>query len=113
MKLAEEVSKLTEEFIAGLSRKEILQKSIDNYEMCIRDRAYRPLHVRAPIGLPHKSPLRKAAPDGKGRCFNAACTDFRLIKKDAAAIAGNRAGKTCLYHSERPFVAPSVHSAGL
>ena len=31
MKLAEEVSKLTEEFIAGLSRKEILQKSIDNY----------------------------------------------------------------------------------
>ena len=55
--------------------------------------AYRPLHVRAPIGLPHKSPLRKAAPDGKGRCFNAACTDFRLIKKDAAAIAGNRAGK--------------------
>lgn len=31
MELAEEVSKLTEEFIAGLSRKEILQKSIDNY----------------------------------------------------------------------------------
>lgn len=31
IKLAEEVSKLTEEFIAGLSRKEILQKSIDNY----------------------------------------------------------------------------------
>lgn len=31
MKLAEEVSKLAEEFIAGLSRKEILQKSIDNY----------------------------------------------------------------------------------
>lgn len=31
MELAEEISKLTEEFIAGLSRKEILQKSIDNY----------------------------------------------------------------------------------
>lgn len=31
MELAEKVSKLTEEFIAGLSRKEILQKSIDNY----------------------------------------------------------------------------------
>ena len=75
--------------------------------------AYRPLQVSAPIGLPHKSPLKKAAAAGNGRRFNAACTDFRLIKNEAAAIAGNRAGKTCSYHSESPFAAPSVHSAGL
>ena len=78
----------------------------------IRLELHKELQVSAPIGFPQIRALKNTTASVNGSFLSKTCMLLRLIRIEAAAIAGNKEGKSCLYHKVSHFAQPFMHMEG-